>query len=41
LIEQHLTDSRHGKNTQFPFTDLLRQSCQRNFCRTRQAVHGS
>jgi hypothetical protein len=26
LIEQHLTDSRLGKNTQFPFADLLRQS---------------
>jgi hypothetical protein len=26
LIEQHLTDSRRGKNTQFLFTDLLRQS---------------
>jgi len=26
LIEQHLTDSRRGKNTQFPFVDLLRQS---------------
>jgi hypothetical protein len=26
LIEEHLTDSRHGKNTQFPFADLLRQS---------------
>lgn len=26
LIHQHLTDSRRGKNTQFPFTDLLRQS---------------
>jgi hypothetical protein len=26
LIKQHLTDSRRGKNTQFPFTDLLRQS---------------
>jgi len=26
LIEQHLTDSRRGKNTQFPFADLLRQS---------------
>ena len=26
LIEQHLTDSRRGKNTQFPLTDLLRQS---------------
>ncbi|MGH9691193.1 MAG: hypothetical protein ACRD4C_08990 [Candidatus Acidiferrales bacterium] len=25
LIEQHLTDSRHGKNTQFPFADLPRQ----------------
>src|SRR5262249_16370257 len=25
-IEQHLTDSRRGKNTQFPFADLLRQS---------------
>ena len=24
LIEQHLTDSRRGKNTQFPFADLLR-----------------
>jgi hypothetical protein len=24
--EQHLTDSRRGKNTQFPFADLLRQS---------------
>ena len=23
LIEQHLTDSRRGKNTQFPFADLL------------------
>ena len=26
LIEEHLTDSRRGKNTQFPFADLLRQS---------------
>src|SRR2546425_575292 len=26
LIEQHLTDSHRGKNTQFPFADLLRQS---------------
>ena len=26
LIEQYLTDSRRGKNTQFPFGDLLRQS---------------
>ena len=26
LIEQHLTDPRRGKNTQFPFADLLRQS---------------
>ena len=26
LIRRHLTDSRHGKNTQFPFADLLRQS---------------
>jgi hypothetical protein len=26
LIEQHLSDSRHRKNTQFPFTDLLQQS---------------
>jgi hypothetical protein len=26
LIGQHLTDSRRGKNTQFPFADLLRQS---------------
>src|SRR5487761_1388705 len=26
LIEQHLTDSLRGKNTQFPFADLLRQS---------------
>ncbi len=26
LIEQHLTDSRRGKNTQFPFAHLLRQS---------------
>src|SRR5712692_313470 len=26
LIEQHLTDSRRGKNTQVPFADLLRQS---------------
>jgi hypothetical protein len=26
LIDQHLTDSRRGKNTQFPFADLLRQS---------------
>ncbi len=26
LIEQHLTDSRRGKNTQFPFADPLRQS---------------
>src|SRR6266852_5814798 len=25
-VEQHLTDSRRGKNTQFPFADLLRQS---------------
>jgi hypothetical protein len=25
LIGQHLTDSRRGKNTQFPFADLLRQ----------------
>jgi Transposase DDE domain group 1 len=26
LIERYLTDSRRGKNTQFPFADLLRQS---------------
>jgi hypothetical protein len=26
LIEEHLADSRRGKNTQFPFADLLRQS---------------
>ncbi len=26
LIEQHLTDSRRGKNTQFHLADLLRQS---------------
>ena len=26
LIKQQLTDSRRGKNTQFPFADLLRQS---------------
>jgi hypothetical protein len=26
LIEQHLTDLRRGKNTQFAFADLLRQS---------------
>jgi hypothetical protein len=26
LIHHHLTDSRRGKNTQFPFADLLRQS---------------
>ena len=26
LIRRHLTDSRHGKNTQFPFADLVRQS---------------
>jgi hypothetical protein len=26
LIAQHLTDSRRGKNAQFPFADLLRQS---------------
>src|SRR5215472_8526560 len=26
LIQQHLTDSRRGRNTQLPFADLLRQS---------------
>src|SRR6266436_2953214 len=26
LIEQHLTDSRRGKNTQLPLADLVRQS---------------
>jgi hypothetical protein len=26
LIEEHLADSGRGKNTQFPFADLLRQS---------------
>jgi hypothetical protein len=26
LIEQHLTNFRRGKNTQFPFADLLPQS---------------
>ncbi len=26
MSEQHLTDSRLGKNTQFPFADSLRQS---------------
>jgi hypothetical protein len=26
LIEQHLTDSRRGKNTQLPLADMLRQS---------------
>jgi len=30
FIHQYLTDSRRGKNTQFPFADLLRQSvCSR------------
>ena len=28
LIQQHLTDSRRGKNTQFPLADLLRQGDQ-------------
>jgi len=26
LIEQHLSDPRRGKNTQFPLADLMRQS---------------
>ena len=26
LIDEHLTDSRHGSNKKFPFVDLLRQS---------------
>jgi hypothetical protein len=26
LIAQHVTDSRRGKNTQFPLADLFRQS---------------
>ena len=26
LIAQHVSDSRRGKNTQFPLADLLRQS---------------
>ena len=26
IIAAHLRDSRHGLNTQFPLTDLLRQS---------------
>src|SRR5208282_4992860 len=26
LMQQHLTDSRRGKNTQLPLADLLRQS---------------
>lgn len=26
LIQQHLTDPQRGKNTQFRFADLLRQS---------------
>ena len=26
LIKEHLTDSRQGKNTQFPLADLVRQS---------------
>jgi len=26
IIAEHLTDSRHGLNTQFQLTDLLRQS---------------
>jgi hypothetical protein len=26
LIQEHLTDSRRGKNTQFPLADLVRQS---------------
>jgi hypothetical protein len=25
LIDQHLTNSRRGRNTHFPFADLLRQ----------------
>jgi hypothetical protein len=29
LIEEHLTDPRRGKNTQFPLADLLRQSIYR------------
>ena len=41
LIAQHLTDSRHGKNTQLPLADLLRQSvCSRSsYCRV--PVHGT
>jgi hypothetical protein len=31
LIRQHLTDSRRGRNTQFPFADLLRQSVYSRF----------
>jgi hypothetical protein len=30
LIQQHLTDSRRGKNTQFPLADLLRQLRHQN-----------
>src|SRR5215471_7687346 len=29
LIQEHLTDSRRGKNTQFPLADLLPQSVYR------------
>jgi hypothetical protein len=30
VVDQHLTDSRRGKNTQFPLADFLQQSvCSR------------
>jgi len=39
LIAQHLSDSRCGKNTQFPLADLFRQSvCGGRRCRSVSAT---
>ena len=38
LIAQHLTDSRHGKNTQLPLADLLRQSVYSRIAGCRAAL---
>jgi hypothetical protein len=38
LIAQHLTDSRHGKNTQLPLADPLRQSVYSRIAGCRAAL---
>jgi hypothetical protein len=38
IIAAHLSDSRHGLNTQFPLPDLLRQSVYSRLAATKTST---